>query len=58
MENKLKKILIVDNNSFLLDMSSLKFSKSNGASGYIIKASSTPSEVIEEVIRIVNNLNK
>ena len=29
--------------------------KSLGASGYIIKASSTPSEVIEQVIKIINN---
>jgi len=130
MENELKKILIVDDDSFLLDMYSLKFSKSNfsvsaalgpliaidklkqglnpdiilldimmpvmdgfellekikeeklspnsvviflsnrgqpadiirgeslGASGYIVKASSTPSEVIEEVIKIVNNSKK
>ena len=127
MENENKKILIVDDDSFLLDMYALKFSKSNftvaaalgpeaaleqlrkglspdiilldimmpvmdgfellekikgenlspnsiviflsnrgqpsdishaeslGASGYIVKASSTPSEVIDKVINIINN---
>jgi CheY-like chemotaxis protein len=29
-----------------------------GSSGYIVKASSTPSEVIEKVNEIINNLNK
>ena len=124
---KPKEILIVDDDSFLLDMYALKFSKSNfsvstaigplealeklrqgfspqvilldimmpvmdgfelltkireeklspnsiiiflsnrgqpsdvsqaenlGASGYIVKASSTPSEVIEKVVNIINN---
>src|ERR1035437_503295 len=127
METDFKKILIVDDDSFLLDMYALKFSKSNfsvltalgpesaleklrdglypqvilldimmpvmdgfellkkikeenispnsiviflsnrgqpsditqaealGAAGYIVKASSTPSEVIEKVISIINN---
>jgi two-component system sensor histidine kinase ChiS len=127
MEMKPKEILIVDDDSFLLDMYALKFSKSNfsvstaigpepaleklrqgfspevilldimmpvmdgfelltkireeklspnsiviflsnrgqpsdvsqaenlGASGYIVKASSTPSEVIEKVVNIINN---
>lgn len=127
METENKKILIVDDDSFLLDMYALKFSKSNfsvsaalgpepaleklrqglapdiilldimmpgmdgfellkkikeenispnsiiiflsnrgqpsdvtqaeslGASGYIVKASSTPSEVIEKVIKIIDN---
>ena len=32
--------------------------ESLGAAGYIIKASSTPSEVIEKVNSIINNLNK
>lgn len=126
METEPKKILIVDDDSFLLDMYALKFSKSNfsvstalgsesaleklrgglspgiilldimmpvmdgfelltkmreenispnsiiiflsnrgqasditqaetlGASGYIVKASSTPSEVIEKVVSIIN----
>ncbi len=126
MEKESRKILIVDDDSFLLDMYALKFSKSNfdvstalgpvhaleklhqglipevilldimmpemdgfellekikeekiapnsiviflsnmgkpfdiarsealGASGYIVKASSTPSEVIESVIKIIN----
>jgi len=126
MEIEPKKILIVDDDSFLLDMYALKFSKSNfsvstalgpesaleklrgglspgiilldimmpvmdgfelltkmreenispnsiiiflsnrgqasdvtqaetlGASGYIVKASSTPSEVIEKVVSIIN----
>jgi CheY-like chemotaxis protein len=126
MEKEPKTILIVDDDSFLLDMYALKFSKSNfsvstalgsepaleklrsgfspdiilldimmpvmdgfellqkikeenlslssiviflsnrgqpsdttraeelGASGYIVKASSTPSEVIEKVINIIN----
>ncbi len=125
-----KKILIVDDDSFLLDMYALKFSKSNfnvstalgpehaleklrqgfspdvilldimmpvmdgfellekikeenispksiviflsnmgkpfdvtrsealGASGYIVKASSTPGEVIEKVVKIINNTKK
>lgn len=129
MEQK-KKILIVDDDNFLIDMYSLKFSKSNfnvitalgpevaleklhggflpdvilldiimpvmdgfelmekmkednlapdaikiilsnrgqpsdvargeslGASGYIVKASSTPSEVIDKVNEIINNLKK
>lgn len=129
METEPKKILIVDDDSFLLDMYALKFSKSNfsvstalgpeqaleklrqdyspdiilldimmpvmdgfellakmkeenlvknsiviflsnrgqltdiskaeemGASGYIIKASSTPSEVIDKVIKIINSVN-
>lgn len=127
MEKGPKKILIVDDDSFLLDMYALKFSKSNfsvstalgpevaleklqqglspdliildimmpvmdgfellekikkdkispnsivvflsnrgqqsdivrsealGASGYIVKASSTPSEVVEKVIKIIND---
>lgn len=126
METEPKKILIVDDDSFLLDMYALKFSKSNfsvstalgplsaleklrgglspeiilldimmpvmdgfellakikeenispnsiviflsnrgqpsdvaqaeslGASGYIVKASTTPSEVIEKVVNIIN----
>ena len=126
METEPKKILIVDDDSFLLDMYALKFSKSNfsvstalgpdqaleklrgglspeiilldimmpgmdgfellskikeenispqsiviflsnrgqpsdvsqaeslGASGYIVKASTTPSEVIEKVVGIIN----
>ena len=130
METELKKILIVDDDSFLLDMYALKFSKSNfsvstalgpesaleklrgglspeiilldimmpvmdgfellskikeenispnsiviflsnrgqpsdvsqseslGASGYIIKASTTPSEVIEKVINMINKTKK
>jgi CheY-like chemotaxis protein len=130
METEPKKILIVDDDSFLLDMYSLKFSKSNfnvstalgpesaleklrqglspeiilldimmpvmdgfellakikeenispnsiviflsnrgqpsditqaeflGASGYIVKASSTPSEVIDKVVNIINNIKK
>jgi len=125
-----KKILIIDDDNFLIDMYSLKFSKSNfsvtsalgpeialeklreglvpdiilldivmpvmdgfelmekmkeeglassairvilsnrgqpsdiargealGAAGYIVKASSTPSEVIEKVNEIINNLDK
>lgn len=129
MENK-KKILIVDDDSFLLDMYTLKFSKSNfdatsalgseqalsllrsglepdiilldimmpvmdgfelmekmkeenlaqkaikiilsnkgqasdvlrsgemGVAGYIVKASSTPGEVINQVAEMVNNYNK
>ncbi len=32
--------------------------KALGASGYIIKASTTPSEVIEKVHEIINNINK
>jgi CheY-like chemotaxis protein len=32
--------------------------ESLGAVGYIVKASSTPSEVIEKVNEIINNLNK
>ncbi len=128
MENKPKKILIVDDDTFLLDMYSLKFVKSNfevstalgpeialeklrqglhpdivlldimmpamdgfelleiikkenlaessvfiflsnrgqqsdverakelGASGYIVKASSTPGEVIEKVVEIVSEV--
>lgn len=32
--------------------------ESLGAAGYIIKASSTPSEVIEKVNSIINSLNK
>lgn len=130
MDNGPKKILIVDDDSFLLDMYALKFSKSNfdvstalgpepailklqqgfspdliildimmpvmdgfellekirkenmapnsiivflsnrgqqsditraealGASGYIVKASSTPSEVVEKVIEIIANTHK
>jgi CheY-like chemotaxis protein len=130
METEPKKILIVDDDSFLLDMYALKFSKSNfsvstalgpesaleklrgglspeiilldimmpvmdgfellakikeenispnsiviflsnrgqpsdvaqaeslGASGYIIKASTTPSEVIEKVVSIINKEKK
>jgi CheY-like chemotaxis protein len=130
METEPKKILIVDDDSFLLDMYALKFSKSNfsvttalgpesaleklrdrlspniilldimmpvmdgfelfkkikeenispnsiviflsnrgqpsdvtqsealGASGYIVKASSTPSEVIEKVVNIINKAKK
>ena len=130
METEPKKILIIDDDSFLLDMYALKFSKSNfsvstalgpesaleklrgglspeiilldimmpvmdgfelltkmreenispnsiiiflsnrgqlsdvtqaetlGASGYIVKASSTPSEVIDKVINIINNTKK
>lgn len=130
METEPKKILIVDDDSFLLDMYALKFSKSNfsvstalgpeqaleklrsgpspdiilldimmpvmdgfellakmreekissdsiiiflsnrgqpsditqsetlGASGYIVKASSTPSEVIDKVISIINKVKK
>lgn len=130
METEPKKILIVDDDSFLLDMYALKFSKSNfsvstalgpesaleklrgglspeiilldimmpvmdgfelltkikeenispnsiviflsnrgqpsdvaqaeslGASGYIIKASTTPSEVIEKVVNIINKEKK
>lgn len=130
METEPKKILIVDDDSFLLDMYALKFSKSNfsvttalgpesaleklrdglspdiilldimmpvmdgfelftkikeekispnsiviflsnrgqvsdvtqsetlGASGYIVKASSTPSEVIEKVVNIINKAQK
>ena len=130
METEPKKILIVDADSFLLDMYSLKFSKSNfnvstalgpesaleklrkglspdiilldimmpvmdgfelltkireenispdaiiiflsnrgqpsdvtqaetlGASGYIVKASSTPSEVIDKVVTIINKMKK
>ena len=129
METEPKKILIVDDDSFLLDMYALKFSRSNfnvstalgpepaleklrqdyspdivildimmpvmdgfellakikeknlakgaififlsnkgqpsdisraeemGASGYIVKASSTPSEVIEKVVKIISNVN-
>jgi CheY-like chemotaxis protein len=129
MEDISKKILIVDDDNFLLDMYALKFSKSNfivnaalgseialeklrggfipdvilldiimpvmdgfqfvekireeklasdsviiflsnrgqqsdvarakelGASGYIVKASSTPAEVIEKVNEIINGLN-
>ena len=128
METEPKKILIVDDDSFLLDMYALKFSKSNfnvstalgpepaleklrgglspeiilmdimmpimdgfelfakikeenispnsvviflsnrgqpsdvtqaetlGASGYIVKASSTPSEVIDKVVNIINKI--
>lgn len=130
MEKEPKKILIVDDDSFLLDMYALKFSKSNfsvstalgpesaleklrgglapdiilldimmpvmdgfelltkireeniaptsiviflsnrgqpsdinqaeslGASGYIVKASSTPSEVIDKVVDIINEVKK
>lgn len=130
METEPKKILIVDDDSFLLDMYALKFSKSNfsvstalgaeqaleklrgglspfvilldimmplmdgfellekikedklapdsitiflsnrgqssditraealGASGYIIKASCIPSEVVEKVVSIINNKKK
>lgn len=130
METTLKKILIVDDDTFLLDMYSLKFVKSNfdvstalgpeialeklrqgfepdiilldimmpvmdgfellenikkenlalssififlsnrgqksdvdrakelGASGYIVKASSTPSEVIEKVVKIIEEAKK
>lgn len=130
METEPKKILIIDDDSFLLDMYALKFGKSNfsvstalgpesaleklrgglspeiilldimmpvmdgfelltkmreenispnsiiiflsnrgqpsditqaetlGASGYIVKASSTPSEVIEKVISIINKNKK
>ncbi|MFA5773732.1 MAG: response regulator [Candidatus Paceibacterota bacterium] len=130
METEPKKILIVDDDSFLLDMYALKFSKSNfsvstalgaesaleklhqglspfvilldimmplmdgfellekikedklapdsiiiflsnrgqpsditraealGASGYIIKASCIPSEVVEKVVSIINNTKK
>lgn len=130
METKPKKILIVDDDSFLLDMYALKFNKSNfsvstalgavlaleqlregltpdiilldimmpdmdgfemldqmrkenlspdsliiflsnrgqpadvtqaeslGAAGYIVKASSTPGEVIEKVTEIIKNVNK
>jgi CheY-like chemotaxis protein len=130
MEKEPKKILIVDDDSFLLDMYALKFSKSNfdvstalgpesaleklhqglspdlivldimmpvmdgfellekireekiapnsivvflsnrgqqaditraealGASGYIVKASSTPSEVVDKVVKIINDANK
>lgn len=130
METESKKILIVDDDSFLLDMYALKFSKSNfnvstalgpesaleklrqglspeiilldimmpvmdgfellmkmreenispnsiiiflsnrgqpsdvnqaetlGASGYIVKASSTPSEVIDKVVNIINKTKK
>jgi len=130
MEDNSTKILIVDDDSFLLDMYALKFSKSSfnvitapgpvqaletlrkgisldiilldimmpvmdgfellekikeenltpdsvtiflsnrgqssdtnraealGASGYIVKASSTPSEVIQEVVRIYNKSKK
>jgi CheY-like chemotaxis protein len=129
METEPKKILIVDDDNFLLDMYALKFSKSNfsvltaigpgealdilrkgfqpeiilldimmpvmdgfellakmreenlspnsvvvflsnrgqpsdvtqaenlGAAGYIVKASSTPSEVIEQVLNMVNKKN-
>lgn len=32
--------------------------ESLGAAGYIVKASSTPSEVIEKVNEIINNFNK
>lgn len=32
--------------------------ESLGASGYIVKASSTPSDVIEKVNQIISNLNK
>jgi DNA-binding NarL/FixJ family response regulator len=31
--------------------------ESLGAAGYIVKASSTPSEVIEKVNEIINNFN-
>ena len=130
METEPKKILIVDDDSFLLDMYALKFSKSNfsvstalgpesaleklrgglspeiilldimmpvmdgfellakikeenispnsiviflsnrgqpsdvsqseslGAAGYIIKASTTPSEVIEKVVNMINKTKK
>lgn len=130
METKPKKILIVDDDSFLLDMYALKFNKSNfsvstalgsnlaleqlrdglvpdiilldimmpgmdgfemleqmrkenlsldsiiiflsnrgqpsdinqaealGAAGYIVKASSTPGEVIEKVAEIIKNIKK
>jgi CheY-like chemotaxis protein len=130
METELKKILIVDDDTFLLDMYGLKFSKSNfsvttalgpeqaleklhqglvpdviildimmpvmdgfellekikeekltpnsvviflsnrgqpsdvsraeelGASGYIVKASSTPSEVIDQVAKIMEKAKK
>ena len=130
METEMKNILIVDDDSFLLDMYALKFIKSNfnvstslgstlaleklrgglspdiilldimmpemdgfelyekikeenlapkaktiflsnrgqpsdvtranalGASGYIIKASCIPSEVIEKVVKIINDSNK
>jgi len=130
MEKESRKILIVDDDSFLLDMYALKFNKSNfdvstalgpepaleklrqglvpevilldimmpemdgfellekikeekiapnsiviflsnmgkpfdiarsealGASGYIVKASSTPSEVIESVVKIISNTKK
>ena len=129
MDTELKKILIVYDDSFLLDMYALKFSRSNfnvstalgpepaleklrqdlspdiilldimmpvmdgfellakikeenliknaiviflsnrgqptdiskaeemGASGYIVKASSTPSEVIDKVVKIINSVN-
>lgn len=130
MESELKKILIIDDDSFLLDMYALKFMKSNfsvstalgpekaleklkegfspdiilldimmpvmdgfelleklkeekiapssmvvflsnrgqesdikradelGAAGYIIKASSTPSEVIDKVVNLINKNSK
>ena len=130
MDTEHKKILIIDDDSFLLDMYALKFSKSNfevstalgsqpalekfrsgfvpdvvlldimmpimdgfellekireeslaeksififlsnrgqasdvsrseelGASGYIVKASSTPSEVIDKVIEIINKVKQ
>jgi len=38
--------------------SDLTQAKTLGASGYIVKASSTPSEVIEKVVEIINKENK
>lgn len=48
------KRIILSNKGQLSDISR---GESLGSSGYIVKASSTPSEVIEKVNEIINNLN-